>query len=157
MQARTLFGVILICISTIAMRSVTADETTLPRLIVRWQEGLSITGQSPSALAALKTAEDRLGVAARPLSILATGSEVLELNRVLSQIELSDFVTALQNTGRVKHVDEDVRLQTMRPPRKGPRQFLRSQPVVLLTSGRGTFQKPANASKVHWSAHLPFC
>ena len=86
------------------------------QIIVKWRTPISIGAKSADALLAVKDAEARVGVSARALRTLATGGEVLRLDRPLSKTELKEFLATLSSSAQVEYVEEDQLLQVQMTP-----------------------------------------
>jgi serine protease len=82
------------------------------RVIVKWStQGVSVGARSAAALLALSAAEQRAGVSARSLRMLATGGEVLQFDQALTATKLSDFMAELRKSGQVEYAEADVLLK----------------------------------------------
>ena len=116
-----LFAAILTFVSSAAiqpMHSASAQqaEGLSNQIIVKWRTPISIGAKSADALLAVKDAEARVGVSARALRTLATGGEVLRLDRPLSKTELKEFLATLSSSAQVEYVEKDQLLHVQMTP-----------------------------------------
>ncbi len=81
------------------------------RVIVKWRAAPGVTAQAAEAAQAMDAAEARVGVATARVRTIATGADVMRLERRLTEAELQDFMQTLAANAQVEYVEED-RLMT---------------------------------------------
>src|SRR5690606_33829610 len=85
------------------------------RVIVKWRSGTAVSMQA-SVRQALSEAEARLGVATNTLRTIATGAQVVRLERRGTNAELQDFIAMLAQNPNVEYVEEDRLLKRQLTP-----------------------------------------
>jgi serine protease len=76
------------------------------RVIVKWRASSGVALQT-SASQALSDAQARLGVSVAPLRTLATGAQVVRLERRVTDSELQSFIDTLARNPSVEYAEED--------------------------------------------------
>jgi serine protease len=98
-------------------RQASAREAPIARIIVKWMDqGVSFGAQSSQAVPVLRNIQQQFGVSAQSLRVLATGAEVLRLDRVLTKQELAQFMDAIRSSGAVEYVEEDILVKAAAVP-----------------------------------------
>jgi serine protease len=93
----------------------TADAPT-QRIIVKWKPRQALTQLSASPAQALSDASARLGISLTSARTIATGAEVLRLDRRLSSGEMADLIASMASNASVEYVEEDKLMKPLFTP-----------------------------------------
>jgi serine protease len=77
------------------------------RVIVKWKVTPGVTARTTDIAQAMNAAEARVGVTTARLRTLATGADVVRIERRLTSAELRDFIQTLAADPQVEYVEED--------------------------------------------------
>lgn len=119
--ARTLSRrILLLCAATLALGTTaviaqTADAPT-QRIIVKWKPRQALTQLGTSPAQALADASARLGISLTSTRTIATGAEVLRLDRRLSGGEMADLIASMASNASVEYVEEDKLMKPLFTP-----------------------------------------
>jgi serine protease len=86
------------------------------RVIVKWRSPMVAAARSSASTEALREASDRLGVSVTSLRTIATGAEVVRLDRRVAPAELRDMIATLAANPEVEYVEEDRLLKPLLTP-----------------------------------------
>jgi serine protease len=106
-----------VCAAILSLSAVNALAQTqeiAQGVIVKWKPVLQ-RGQA-SAASALSDTQARYGISMRSMRTIATGAEVIRLDRNLSRAELDDLIATLAKDPAVEYVEEDKLLQPLLTP-----------------------------------------
>jgi serine protease len=106
-------NLILAAVLSVVSTAVFAQQFDGPpdQVIVKWRSPTAGALQSTTASRALADASARLGVGTRTLRKLATGADVIQLNRRVTRAELNDFIATLAQDPNVLYAEPDLLLQ----------------------------------------------
>ena len=95
-----------------------AQEAESPpqRVIVKWRAQSDAKTRLVTSKQAISNVEARFGVTTASVRAIATGAEVLRLERRVTPTELRDFVAALAANPAVEYAEEDRLLQAVLTP-----------------------------------------
>lgn len=87
------------------------------RVIIKWKSAPGAAARTTSSVAqAMSTAEARLGVTTSRVRTIATGADVMRLERRLTRTELADFMQTLSADPQVEYVEEDRIMKALLTP-----------------------------------------
>jgi serine protease len=86
------------------------------RVIVKWRAQVGVASQRVAAREAISNAEARFGVTTAAVRTIATGAEVLRLERRVTPTELRAFIANLAANPAVEYAEEDLLLQAVLTP-----------------------------------------
>lgn len=109
-----LVATVLAAVLAVSIANAQSPEST--EIIVRWTPSISLGAKSTAAVQALQEAASRHGVTASAKQRLATGSELIQLSRPLTDAERDDFIAVLRRSGSVKHAAANVRFRVAFTP-----------------------------------------
>ena len=81
------------------------------QVIVKWRAPVGGATQLSNATQSLANASGRLGVGTKTLRKLATGADVIQLDRRVTEAELKDFINTLAQDPNVLYAEPDLLLQ----------------------------------------------
>jgi serine protease len=93
------------------------DDGFQQAVIVEWNtNALLRNGGAATAARVLSDTQARYGISMRQMRRIATGAEVISLDRNLTRAELNDLIATLNMNPMVKFAEEDVRMQALFTP-----------------------------------------
>jgi serine protease len=114
---RLVSGAIFTCCALLSARSAPAQQQEeQTQIIVKWRKPISVEAQSGEAMQAVSDATQRVGATARLMRRLATGAEVLRLDRGLSKAEKLDLLATLRGDPHVLYAQEDTMMTLQMTP-----------------------------------------
>ena len=103
-------------LSLISLSVAQAAESPPQRVIVKWRAQAGGAMRLGTSKQAIGNVEARFGVTTASVRTIATGAEVLRLERRVTPTELRDFVAALAANPAVEYAEEDRLLQAVLVP-----------------------------------------
>jgi serine protease len=108
-----------VCAAVLSLSAASALAQTVQQgVIVKFKPRLQLlqSGETASAARALSDTQARYGISMRTMRTIATGAEVIELDRNLPQAELDDLIATLKNDPAVEYAEEDKRMYALFTP-----------------------------------------
>ena len=118
-MSRTQFvraAIIAAALSLTSLSIAQAAEGPPQRVIVKWRTQIGVATRPLAARQAMSNAEARFGVTTASVRTIATGAEVLRLQRRVTPSELRDFIATLAANPAVEYAEEDRLLQAVLTP-----------------------------------------
>jgi len=104
-----------VCAAVLSLSAVNAlaqSEGPFQQVIVNWRKPLPQNGQVVATARALAETQARYGITMTPMRTIATGAQVIRLDKTLNRNELNDLIATLQSNPEVAYAEPD---RWMRP------------------------------------------